>query len=108
MVHEVQFGYAWVIVSFYFSRVPQVIMKNVTHHMLLVKRTSKVLKARLSFQTNYNLSMQYQYMLLSGVAIPPLRWCCVDCVIHHERDMHEEQKYMCVARASNSKRDCNA
>jgi len=29
-------------------------------------------------------------------------------VIHHERDVREEQKYMCVARASNSKRDCDA
>jgi len=40
--------------------------------------------------------------------LQPLRWCCVDCVIHHERDVREEQKYMCVARASNSKRDCDA
>jgi len=37
-----------------------------------------------------------------------LRWCCVDCVIHHERDMCEEQKYICVARASNNKRECDA
>ena len=28
--------------------------------------------------------------------LQPLRWCCVDCVIHHERDVREEQhhKYM--------------
>jgi len=24
------------------------------------------------------------------VALQPLRWCCVDCVIHHERDVREE------------------
>ena len=23
--------------------------------------------------------------------LQPLRWCCVDCVIHHERDVREEQ-----------------
>jgi len=36
----------------------------------------------------------------------PFRWRCVDCVIHHERDVREEQKHICVARASNSKRGC--
>jgi len=35
--------------------------------------------------------------------LQPLRWCCVDCVIHHERDMREELKYMYVARTSNSR-----
>jgi len=37
--------------------------------------------------------------------LQPLRWCwcCVDCVIHHERDVREEQKYMCVARTSNNR-----
>jgi len=40
--------------------------------------------------------------------LQPLRWCCVDCVIHHERDVREEQKYVCVERASTNKRDCDA
>jgi len=40
--------------------------------------------------------------------LQPLRWCCVDCVIHHERNAREEQKYICVARPSNNKRDCEA
>jgi len=40
--------------------------------------------------------------------LQPLQWCCVDCVIHHERDVREEQKYVCVEQASNSKRDCDA
>ena len=35
--------------------------------------------------------------------LQPLRWCSVDCVIHHERDMREEQKYMYVARTSNNR-----
>ena len=29
--------------------------------------------------------------VLSVVLLQPLRWCCVDCVIHHERDVREEQ-----------------
>jgi len=37
------------------------------------------------------------------ILLQPLRWCCVDCVIHHERDVREEQKYMYVARTSNNK-----
>ena len=28
---------------------------------------------------------------LGYVVLQPLRWCCVDCVIHHERDVREEQ-----------------
>jgi len=25
-----------------------------------------------------------------GMLLQPLRWCCIDCVIHHERDVREE------------------
>jgi len=25
--------------------------------------------------------------------LQPLRWCCVDCVIHHERDVREDQHH---------------
>ena len=25
--------------------------------------------------------------------LQPLRWCCVDCVILHERDVREEQHH---------------
>ena len=33
-----------------------------------------------------------------GVMLQPLQWCCVDCVIHHEWDVHEEQHhYICSA-----------
>ena len=38
-----------------------------------------------------------------GMLLQPLRWCCVDCVIHHERDVREEQKYMYVARTRNNR-----
>ena len=42
-----------------------------------------------------------------NILLQPLRWCCIDCVIHHEQNVREEQKYICVARASNSKRVCD-
>jgi len=28
-----------------------------------------------------------------GMLLQPLRWCCVDCVIHHERHVREEQHH---------------
>ena len=28
------------------------------------------------------------------VVLQPLQWCCVDCVIHHERDVGEEQHHI--------------
>jgi len=36
-------------------------------------------------------------MRVIGV-LQPHRWCCVECVIHHERDVREEQKPYNVAR----------
>jgi len=42
-----------------------------------------------------------------GMLLQPLRWCCVDCVIHYERDVWKNNTIICVARASNSKRDCD-
>jgi len=36
--------------------------------------------------------------------LQPLRWCCVDCVIHHERDVREEQTpYIHVAGTSSNR-----
>ena len=35
--------------------------------------------------------------------LQPLHWLCVDCVIHHERDVHEEQQYLYVARTRNNR-----
>jgi len=40
---------------------------------------------------------------MEAMLLQPLRWCCVDCMIHHERDVREEQKYMYVARTSNNR-----
>ena len=38
-----------------------------------------------------------------GMLLQPLRWRCVECVIHHERDVREEQQYIYVARTSNNR-----
>ena len=37
--------------------------------------------------------MVYYLSSLNIILLQPLRWCCFDCVIHHERDVREEQKY---------------
>jgi len=37
--------------------------------------------------------------------LQPLQWRCVDCVIHHERDVCQDNTIIDVARASNSKRE---
>jgi len=41
--------------------------------------------------------------IVHTVLLQPLRWCCVDCMIHQERDVREEQKYMYVTRTSNNR-----
>jgi len=38
-----------------------------------------------------------------GMLLQPLRWRCVECVIHHEQDVREEQQYIYVARTSNNR-----
>jgi len=35
--------------------------------------------------------------------LQPLRCRCVKCVIHHERDVHEEQYHVYLARTSNNR-----
>ena len=35
---------------------------------------------------------------IAKVLLQPLRWCCVDCVIHHERDVREEQHHRYIWR----------
>ena len=31
-----------------------------------------------------------------GMLLQPLRWHCVECVIHHQREVHEEQQFCFV------------
>jgi len=33
-----------------------------------------------------------------GMLLQPLQWCCVDCVIHHERDVREEHHHTYMSR----------
>jgi len=35
--------------------------------------------------------------------LQPLRWRCVQCVIHHERDVREEKHHIYAARTSNNR-----
>jgi len=35
--------------------------------------------------------------------LQPLWWCCVKCVVHHERDVREEQHHTYVAQTSNNR-----
>ena len=37
------------------------------------------------------------------ILLQPLRWRCVECAIHHKRDVREEQHHRYVARTSNNK-----
>ena len=32
----------------------------------------------------------FEKLIQRKVLLQPLRWCCGDCVIHHERDVREE------------------
>jgi len=44
------------------------------------------------------LGIHFLFLLLQ-----PLRWRCVECVIHHEWDVREEQQYVYVAQTSNNR-----
>jgi len=35
--------------------------------------------------------------------LQPFWWRCIDCVIHHERDVHEEQQYVYISQTSNNR-----
>jgi len=35
--------------------------------------------------------------------LQPLRWCYIECVIHHERDVRVEQHHIDAARTSNNR-----
>jgi len=42
------------------------------------------------FNSQQILILLKQPLRLIGPVLQPLRWCCVDCMIHHERDVREE------------------
>jgi len=43
-------------------------------------------KCKISYEVLRKVGNNYYYFVL----LQPLRWCCVDCVIHHEQDVREE------------------
>ena len=42
---------------------------------------------------NSVIRLKSNSLVLLQMLLQPLRWCCVDCVIHHERDVREEQHH---------------
>jgi len=40
-----------------------------------------------------NKILATRLVALLVLLLQPLRWCCVDCVIHHERDVREDQHH---------------
>jgi len=38
-----------------------------------------------------------------GMLLQPLRWHCVDCVIHHKRNVCKEQQYLYVTQTRNNR-----
>jgi len=68
---------------------------------LSVQTSSEHLPLREFFKkVNVKIALSYKLMMIQDILLQPLLWCCVDCVIHHERDVREEQKHMYVARTS--------
>ena len=57
------------------------------------------------------IAQKYCHVLSAGlrcrgicsILLQPFRWRCVECVIHHERDVCEEQQYIYLARTSNNR-----
>ena len=45
----------------------------------------------------------WRFFNLLKLLLQPLQLRCVECVIHHERDVREEQQYTYVARTSNNR-----
>ena len=78
-------------------------------HAHWLQNTTLTCRILFSFVTYLTIQAIWSARATSGLLLlQPLRWYCVDCVIHHERDVREEQKYISVARESNNKRDCDA
>jgi len=65
---------------------------------------SLVLLARLLNAFLLELSKwEHHVSHISRGVLQPLRWRYVDCVIHHERDVCEEEQYIYVARTNNNR-----
>jgi len=47
--------------------------------------------------------IQKHIFQLNMELLQPLQWRCVKCVIHHERDVHEEKHHIYVGQTSNNR-----
>ena len=68
------------------------------NHKELNKKVIHDLSAGQSWKSQMRLgsrenNLWFYLLVASLVVLQPLRWCCVDCVIHHERDVREEQHH---------------
>ena len=63
--------------------------------LTLRSRPTRVVSQTFSYWNNWSRS--------GVVLLQRLRWRCVDCVFHHERDVREEQQYIYLARTSNDR-----
>jgi len=71
-------------------------------------RVFKNIDCFMSLHRRYLDKITYRRCCFVIELLQPLQCRCVEFVIHHERDVHEEQQYMCVARTSNNKKYCDA
>ena len=68
------------------------------NHKELNKKVIHDLSAGQSWKSQMRLgsrenNLWFYLLVASLVVLQPLRWCCVDCVIHHERYVREEQHH---------------
>jgi len=49
------------------------------------------------------LNVIYTKQLVCKLVLQLLRWRCVECVLHHERNVREERHHIYVARTSNNR-----
>ena len=80
-----------------------VVLWKRNHNQLSPRLCSKLINACHRSITQRLVSWSSPVVPKVWVVFQPLWWRCDDCVIHHERDVREEQKYMCVARTSNNR-----
>ena len=51
-------------------------------------------KSRLQNLVEKKIDINKDGYVVMFILLQPLRWRCVDCVIHHERDVRKEQQYI--------------
>ena len=73
----------------YFSWLATTFQKFLVAKLHSIKELESEILARSELESDILPPTPQPWMLL----LQPLRWYCVDCVIHHERDVREEQHH---------------